>query len=99
MSDASLNLSNEMHHLPCHDPSVPSSPEPPISPTLTDVSLPPALTAFPLTLVHDYPSPEYPPVSLTSAETILMLDPTINATIHATAFSLATMVQQWTEHY
>src|SRR6266851_2976253 len=99
MSDASLNLSNETHHSPCHDPSVPLSPEPPTSPTLVDVSPPPALTAFPLTLVHDYPSPEYPPVSPTSAETILMLNPTINATIHATTFSLTTTVRQRTEHY
>ncbi|SRR6266851_8646690 len=99
MSDTSLNLSNETHHLPHHNPSIPSSPEPPTSPTLVEVSLPPALTAFPLTLVHNYPSPEYPPVSPTSAETILMLDPTINATIHATTFRLATTVRQRTKHY
>src|SRR5216683_7637125 len=99
MSSASLNLSNETHHSPRHDPSVPSSPKPPASPTLAEVSPPPALTAFPLTLIHDYPSPKYPPVSPSSAEMILMLDPTINATIHATAFRLATTVQQRTKHY
>jgi len=64
-----------------------------------EVTLPLALTAFLLTLIHDYPSPKYLPVSPTSAETILMLDPTINTTIHATAFGLATTVWQRTEHY
>ena len=34
----------------------------------------------------------YPAVSLTSAETILALNPTLNATIHATAYGLATTV-------
>src|SRR6266851_3591942 len=99
MSNGSYNLSNKMHHSPCHDPSVPLSPEPPTSPTLMEVTPPPALTTFPLTLIHDYPSPDYPPVSPTSAETILALDPMLNATIHATAFGLATMVQQRTKHY
>src|SRR6266851_3534599 len=99
MSNTSLNLSNETHHLPRHEPSILSSPEPPASPTLAEVSPHPALTAFPLTLVHNYPGPEYLPVSPTSAETILMLDPTINATICTTTFSLATTVHQQTEHY
>jgi len=37
---------------------------------------------------------EYPVVSPTSAETIIALDPMLNATIHATAFGLATTVHK-----
>jgi hypothetical protein len=41
----------------------------------------------------------YPAVSLTSAETILALDPTLNATIRATAYGLATTVHERTAQY
>src|SRR5216683_7353866 len=99
MSDASYNLSNETHHSPRHTPSVPSSPEPPASPTLAEISPPPTEAAIPFGLIADITGQNYPPVSPTSAETILALDPTLNATIHATAFGLATTVRQRTEHY
>jgi hypothetical protein len=39
---------------------------------------------------------EYPPVSPGSAKTILALNPTINATIHATAYGLITTVRKQT---
>jgi hypothetical protein len=76
--------------------------------------MPPATASFPLTLVANYeqdsPLPElaglidlvrseYPAVSPTSAETILALDPTLNATIRATAFGLATTVRERTAEY
>jgi len=99
MSDGSYNLSNEMHHSPRHTPSVPSSPEPPTSPTLAEISPPPTTAAFPFTLIADVVGQDYLPVSPTSAKTILALDPTLNATIRATAFGLATTVQQRTKHY
>src|SRR5229473_7154606 len=99
MSDASYNLSNETHHLPRHTPSVPSSPEPPASPTLAEISPPPTEGNIPFGLITDITGQSYPPVSPTSAETILALDPTLNATIRATAFGLATTIRQWTEHY
>src|SRR6266851_103050 len=99
MSDGSYNLSNETHHSPRHTPSVPLSPEPPTSPTLAEISLNPADVTIPFSLVTDTTGQDYPPVSPTSAETILALDPTLNATIHATAFRLATTVRQRTEHY
>ncbi len=99
MLDRSYAPFNEMHHLPQHTLSVPSSPEPPASPTLVEVLLPTAAPPFLLTLIHDYPGPEYPAVSLIMAKTILALDPTLNATICATAFGLATTVRQRTEHY
>jgi hypothetical protein len=41
----------------------------------------------------------YPAVSPTSAETILALDPMLNATIHATAYGLATTVCERTAQY
>src|SRR5216683_1855619 len=99
MSNRSYNLSNEMHRSPRHTPSVPSSPEPPTSPTLAEVS--PYLTdvTIPFSLVANTTGQDYPPVSPTSAETILALDPTLNTTIRATAFGLATTVRQRTEHY
>src|SRR5216683_3456855 len=99
MSDRSYNLSNETHHSPCHTPSVPSSPEPPTSPTLAEISPNPADVTIPFGLVTDATGQDYPPVSPTSAETILALDPTLNATIRATAFGLTTTVRQRTEHY
>src|SRR6266851_1470811 len=99
MSDGSYNLSNETHHLPRHTPSVPSSPEPPTSPTLAEISSPPTEGAIPFSFHADVTGQNYPPVSPTLAETILALDPTLNATIRATAFRLATTVRQRTEHY
>ncbi len=75
------------------------SPKPPASLTLVEVSPPAAPPTFPLTLIHDYPSLEYPLVSLSSAETILALDPTLNTTIHTIAYRLTTTVQQRIEHY
>src|SRR6266851_5632799 len=99
MSDGSYNLSNETHRLPRHTPSVPSSPEPPASPTLAEILPPPATATFPFALVAGATGQEYPPVSPTSAETILALDPTLNTTIRATTFGLATTVHQRTEHY
>src|SRR5216683_7502484 len=98
MLNGSYNLSNETHHSPCHTPSIPSSPEP-ASPTLTEISLPPTASTIPFSLITDITSQDYPPVSPTSAETILALDPTLNATIRTTAFGLATTVQQRTEQY
>src|SRR5216683_4731190 len=98
MSDGSYNLSNETHHSPRHMPSVPLSPEPP-SPTLAEISPPPTATTIPFSFHADVTGQNYPPVSPTSAETILALDPTLNATIRATAFRLATTVRQRTEHY
>jgi hypothetical protein len=72
-------------------------------------------TSFPLTLVTDYEQgtenqnpitklielerTNYPAVSPTSAETILALDPTLNATIHATAYGLATTVCEQMAQY
>jgi hypothetical protein len=41
----------------------------------------------------------YLSVSLTSAETILALDPMLNATIHTTAYGLATTVRKRTAQY
>ena len=41
----------------------------------------------------------YPAVSPTSAETILALDPTLNATICATAYGLATTVHEQMAQY
>src|SRR5216683_2988601 len=99
MSDGSYNLSNETHHSPRHTPSVPSSPEPPTSPTLAEISPNPADITIPFGLIADATGQDYPPVSPTSAETILALDPTLNATIRATTFGLATTVHQRTEHY
>src|SRR6266851_1671976 len=99
MSDGSYNLSNEMHRSPRHTPSVPSSPEPPTSPTLAEILLNPADVTIPFGLVADATGQDYPPVSPTSAETTLALDPTLNATIRATTYGLATTVHQRTEHY
>src|SRR5712671_1236319 len=99
MSDASYNLSNETHHSPRHTPSVPSSPEPPASPTLAEISPPPTEGAIPFGLIADITGQNYLPVSPTSTETILALDPTLNATIRATAFGLTTTIRQWTKHY
>src|SRR6266851_6202274 len=99
MSNGSYNLSNETHRSPQHTPSIPSSPEPPASPTLVEISPPPTAPTFPLTLVASLDGQEYPPVLPPSPETILALKPTLNATIRATAFGLATTVRQWTKHY
>src|SRR5216683_2775615 len=99
MSDASYNLSNDTHLSPRHTPSVPSSPEPPASPTLAEISPPPTEGAIPFGLIADITGQSYPPVSPTSAETILTLDPTLYATIRTTTFGLATTVRQWTEQY
>jgi hypothetical protein len=102
--------------MPPHTPSVPSTPRDSVT-LVTEVTPPPALTTFPLTLITDYEqdSPpenngplaglidlvrsEYPAVSPTSAETILALNPTLNATIRATAFGLATTVHERTAQY
>ena len=46
----------------------------------------------------DLTGDKYPPVSPGSAETILALDPTINATIHTTAYGLITTVHKRTAH-
>jgi hypothetical protein len=80
--------------------------------TLVEVTLPPTIATFPLTLVTNYEqdsppndlSPlarlvdlirsEYPVVSLTLAETIIALNLMLNATIHTTAFGLATTVHK-----
>src|SRR6266853_1236824 len=99
MSDGLYNLSNETHHSPRHTPSVPSSPEPPASPTLGEISPPPTEATIPFGLIANIAGQNYPPVSPTSAETILALDPTLNTTIRATAFGLASTVRQRTEHY
>jgi hypothetical protein len=53
----------------------------------------------PLAGLIDLVRSEYPAVSPTSAETILTLDPTLNATIRATAFGLATTVRERTAQY
>jgi hypothetical protein len=93
-----------------HTPSIPSTPCDSI--TLAEVTLPPTIATFPLTLVTNYKqdSPpndlgpltglvnlvrsEYPAVSPTSAETIIALNPMLNATICTTAFGLATTVYE-----
>ena len=97
-------------------PSVPSTPRDSVT-IVVEVTPPPTLTTFPLTLITDYEqdSPpdnngplaglidlvrsEYPAVSPTSAETILALNPTLNATIRATAFGLATTVHERMAQY
>src|SRR6266851_366222 len=99
MSDGLYNLSNEMHCSPQHMPSVPSSPEPPASPTLAEISPPPTAPAIPFGLISNITGQDYLPVSPTLAETILTLNPTLNATIRATTFRLASTVRQWTGHY
>ncbi len=99
MSDASYNLSNETHHSPHYTPSIPLSPEPPASPTLAEILPPPTASTIPFSLISNVTGQDYLLVSPTSAETILALDPTLNATIHATAFGLASTVCQWTKHY
>jgi hypothetical protein len=117
MSNSShSHTSNEERQTPLHTPSVPSMPCDSIT-LVTEVTPPPALTTFPLTLITDYEqdSPpdnngplvglinlirsEYPAVSPTLAETILTLDPMLNATIHTTAFRLATTVHERTAQY
>ena len=115
MSNSSHTSNEERQTLP-HMPSIPSMPRDSIT-LIAEVTPPPTLTTFPLTLVTDYEqdSPpenngplaglidlvrsEYPAVSLTSAETILTLDPMLNATIRATAFGLATTVRERTAQY
>jgi hypothetical protein len=109
------HTSNEERQTLPHTPSVPSTPHDSI--TLAEVTPPPTLTTFPLTLIADYEQDsltdnngplvglidlvrsEYLAVSPTSAETILALDPTLNATIQATAFGLATTVCKRTTQY
>ena len=117
MSDSShSHTSNKERQTPPHTPSVPSTPHDSIT-LVVDITPPPTLTTFPLTLVANYEqdSPpdnnrplaglidlvrsEYPAVSPTLAETILTLDPTLNATIRATAFGLATTVRERTADY
>src|SRR6266851_3013719 len=99
MSDGSYNLSNEMHCSPRHTPSIPSSPEPPASPTLAEILPPPTAPTIPFGLIANLTGQDYLPVSPMSAKTILALNPTLNATIHATAFGLTTTIRQRTEHY
>jgi hypothetical protein len=102
--------------MPPHTPSVPSTPRDSVT-LVVEVTLPPAIATFPLTLITEYEqdSPlenngplaglidlvrsKYPAVSPTSAETILALDPMLNATIHATAFGLATTVHERMAQY
>jgi hypothetical protein len=47
----------------------------------------------------DLTQDSYPAVSPTLAETILALNPTLNATICTTAYGLATTVRKWTAQY
>jgi hypothetical protein len=102
--------------MPPHTPSIPSTPRNSIT-LIAEVTPPPMLTTFPLTLVTNYKQDslpddkgplaglinlvrsEYPAVSPTSAETILALDPMLNATICTTAFGLATTVRERTAQY
>jgi hypothetical protein len=53
----------------------------------------------PITGLIDLTRDNYLAVSPTSAETILALDPTLNATIRATAYGLATTVRERTAQY
>ena len=53
----------------------------------------------PIASLIDLTWDEYPAVSPTSAETILALDPTLNATIRATAYGLATTVRERMAQY
>jgi hypothetical protein len=53
----------------------------------------------PIAGLIDLTRDSYPAVSLTLAETILALDPTLNATIRATAYGLATTVRERTAQY
>jgi|SRR6266851_1647627 len=100
MLDGSYNPSNKMHNSPHHMPSVPSSPKPPYSPTLAEISLPAnAPTILHASLIGGITQQEYPPVSPTSAETILALDLTLSTTICATAYGLASTVRQRTKQY
>ena len=100
---------NEECQMLLHTPSIPSTPCDSAT-LIVEVTPPPTLTTFPLTLIANYkqdsPSDdggplaglinlvrsEYPAVSPTLAETILALNPMLNATIRATAFGLATTV-------
>ena len=50
----------------------------------------------PIAGLIDLTRDDYPVVSPTSAETILTLDPMLNATIHATAYGLITTVHKQT---
>jgi len=53
----------------------------------------------PITGLIDLTRDSYPVVSLISAKTILALDPTLNATIRATAYGLATTMCERTAQY
>jgi len=53
----------------------------------------------PIAGLIDLTQDNYPAVSPTSAETILALNPTLNATICATAYGLATTVRERTAQY
>jgi hypothetical protein len=53
----------------------------------------------PITSLIDLTHDDYLAVSPTSAETILALNPTLNATICATAYGLATTVRKQTAQY
>ena len=53
----------------------------------------------PIASLIDLTRDNYPAVSPTSAETILTLDPTLNATIRATAYGLATTVRERMAQY
>jgi hypothetical protein len=115
-NSAHSHTSNEERQTPPHTPSVPSTPRDSVT-LVVEVTPPPTLAAFPLTLITDYEQDslpenngpltglidlvrsEYPAVSPTSAETILALDPMLNATIRATAFGLATTVRERTAQY
>jgi len=114
MSNAS-HTSNESCHSPPHIPSVPSSPNQQdslaeVSPPPTTASFPLTLVtnykqdsstsnSGPIAGLIDLTRDDYLAVSLMSAETILALNPMLNATIRATAYGLATTVHKQTAQY
>jgi len=64
-----------------------------------ELSPPPTAPAIPFGLISDITGQDYLLVLPMSAETILALDPTLNATICTTTFGLASTIRQQTEHY
>jgi hypothetical protein len=98
---------------PQHPVYVPQSPRP-TDASVTAVSPPTTPAAFPLTLASNdntteeeeepyvpvRPLPgEYPAISPNTAETIFALDPTLSATVRATAYGLATTVHERSQQY
>jgi hypothetical protein len=117
MSNSShSHTSNEERQMLLHTPSVPSTPRDSVT-LVMEVTLPPTLITFPLTLVTNYEQDslpddveplaglidlvrsEYLAVSPTLAETIIALNPTLNATICTTAFGLTTTVHKQMAQY